>query len=80
MNTTMIETGRADAINVFCKEMGTVNHELIDLQQKLYDIELTHDQISRICAMSYLDKIWLIAQYKRDIRMTERSPDLSALY
>ena len=80
MNTTMIETGKADAINVLCKEMGLVNYELVTLQQQLYGIELTHDQISKICAMSYLDKIWLIAQYKRDIRVTIDSPDLSALY
>lgn len=80
MNTVMITTGKADAVNVFCEEMNTIDFKLIDLQQKLYNIELTQNQINKICAMSYLDKIWLIAQYKKDIRVTETSPDLSILY
>ena len=48
----------------------------IELTQTLYKKELTFKQISKICAMSYLDKLWLIAQYKVDLRI-DSLPDLS---
>ena len=77
MNTTMIETGKANA-NDIC-DLGSVNEELITLTSKLYNEELTPKQISKICAMSYLDKLWLIAQYRQEIQMSS-PPDLSNLY
>jgi hypothetical protein len=61
-----------------CKEMNSVNSQLIELTQTLYKKELTFKQINKICAMSYLDKLWLIAQYKVDLRI-DSLPDLSNL-
>ena len=77
MNATMIETGKANA-NDIC-DLGSVNDQLISLTQELYKEPLTPKQIGKICAMSYLDKLWLIAQYKEEIQMTS-PPDLSNLY
>ena len=58
--------------------MNSVNSQLIELTTELYKKELTFKQINKICAMSYLDKLWLIAQYKVDLRI-DNLPDLSNL-
>lgn len=78
MNTTMITAGKANALNKHLNVLD-VNRELLTLTQELYKEPLTTKQIGKICAMSYLDKLWLIAQYKQEIEMTS-SPDLSNLY
>jgi len=78
MNTTMITTGKANALNKHLNVLD-VNSELLALTEELYKQPLTAKQIGKICAMSYLDKLWLIAQYKQEIEMTS-PPDLSNLY
>jgi hypothetical protein len=75
MNAKMITSDKVITIED-CKEMNSVNSQLIELTQTLYKKELTFKQINKICAMSYLDKLWLIAQYKVDLRI-DSLPDLS---
>lgn len=80
MNATVIDTGKVNAVKGFSEEMSMINSQLIDSLQKLYGIELTRKQISKVCSMPYIDKIWLIVQYNRDIRVTEKLADLSNLH
>jgi hypothetical protein len=77
MNAKMITSDKVITIED-CKEMNSVNSQLIELTQTLYKKELTFKQINKICAMSYLDKLWLIAQYKVDLRIDSLA-DLSNL-
>ena len=77
MNAKMITSDKVITIED-CKEMNSVNSQLIELTTELYKKELTFKQINKICAMSYLDKLWLIAQYKVDLRI-DNLPDLSNL-
>jgi len=77
MNAKMITSDKVITIED-CKEMNSVNSQLIELTTELYKKELTFKQINKICAMSYLDKLWLIAQYKVDLRI-DSLPDLSNL-
>jgi len=77
MNAKMITSDKVITIED-CKEMNSVNSQLIELTTELYRKELTFKQINKICAMSYLDKLWLIAQYKVDLRI-DSLPDLSNL-
>jgi len=80
MNAKMITPGKVNKVITIedCKEMNSVNSKLVELSQILYRKELTFEQINKICAMSYLDKLWLIAQYKVDLRI-DSLPDLSNL-
>lgn len=73
----MITTGEANVEKAF-EEMNSINLQLIDLTQQLYSTQLSKNQIDRICAMSFLDKVWLIAQYRIDLRM-DTPPNLSNL-
>lgn len=77
MNAKMITSDKVITIED-CKEMNSVNSQLIELTTELYKKELTFKQINKICAMSYLDKLWLIAQYRVDLRI-DSLPDLSNL-
>ncbi len=80
MNAKMITPGKVNRVITVedCKEMNSVNSKLVELTQILYKKELTFKQINKICAMSYLDKLWLIAQYRVDLRI-DSLPDLSNL-
>jgi hypothetical protein len=80
MNAKMITPGKVNKVITIedCKEMNSVNSKLVELSQILYKKELTFEQINKICAMSYLDKLWLIAQYRVDLRI-DSLPDLSNL-
>ena len=80
MNAKMITPGKVNRVITVedCKEMNSVNSKLVELTQILYRKELTFEQINKICAMSYLDKLWLIAQYRVDLRI-DSLPDLSNL-
>lgn len=73
----MITTGEANVEKAF-EEMNSINLQLIELTQQLYSTQLSKNQIDRICAMSFLDKVWLIAQYRIDLRM-DNPPNLSNL-
>ena len=80
MNAKMITPGKVNRVITIedCKEMNSVNSQLIELTTELYRKELTFKQINKICAMSYLDKLWLIAQYRIDLRI-DTPPNLSIL-
>ena len=73
----MIASGKAN-VQKALQESNSINNMLIDLTQQLYSTQLTKNQIDKICAMSYLDKLWLVAQYRIDLRM-DTPPNLSNL-
>ena len=68
MNETMITTGKVNTEKVL-KKMTAINSQLVQLTQQLYNTKLNEQQVNKVCAMSYIDKLWLIAQYRSDLRL-----------
>lgn len=55
-----------------------VNNELVEFANKFYGESLTPDKERELCALSFEDKIWLLDQYKEELK--SGTPDLSNLY
>lgn len=55
------------------------NAKLIKLASKIYNGRLSSEQITKMCAMSYDDKLWLIAQYEEEVEYNT-PPNFDHLY
>jgi hypothetical protein len=55
------------------------NAKLIKLASKVYNGRLSSEQITKMCAMSYDDKLWLIAQYEEEVEYNT-PPNFDHLY
>lgn len=56
-----------------------VNENLVKYANKFYREKLSKKQEQELLAMSIIDKMWLLDQYKTEIKFN-KEPDLSDIY
>lgn len=67
-------------LTLLANEVNTqASERLINLADKIYKGNLSPEQINEMCAMSYTDKLWLIAQYEEEVEYNT-PPNFDHLY
>lgn len=85
MNQNLItEKKEGESLVGYLTSLGKEIHaqadaKLIKLASKVYNGRLSSEQIDKMCAMSYDDKLWLIAQYEEEVEYNT-PPNFDHLY
>ena len=67
-----------ESIKILTHYNEVVNKDLLVFATKYYGESFTPAKQKEICALSFEDKVWLLAQYKEEL--SSNTPDLSNLY
>lgn len=76
MNTT-VNREYSDTLNHFTQ---VVNDQLVEFAHKFYGESLTPQIQQELCALDFMDKVWLLEQYKEELASPTVLPDLSNIY
>lgn len=84
MNSDLIVKEEKKSLVEYLESLGKEIHskadaKLIRLASQVFKGRLSSEQINKMCAMSYNDKLWLIAQYEEEVEYNT-PPNFDHLY
>jgi hypothetical protein len=79
MNATMIDqVNNREYIDTLAYQNLLVNQELLVFAKQYYREKLDEQKIREITSMEFEDKLWLVQQYREEIK--SGLPDLDSIY